>query len=326
MAMANFKIEYLSKSDLVKVRVGEVRLGEKMIFRDDSDSWKSATYHILGICEDIGPRLNGGFGGAQHAFGPFIQRFVHVQSNMFLEGGEIAVHGSIVWNGKEEFSSEFIDKLDDYIATWVKTVKEINGIPVVIGGGHNNAFGLIKGVSQKLGTGISVVNCDPHADTRALNGRHSGNPFSYAIAQNFLSHYTVLGLHESYNNAFILDFLSKHEVQHSFFEHWLDEPESFYSDIDATAKRHQHLGCGLELDMDAISGMPSSAFTPSGISMEKARYYIRKMARRVPIHYLHLPEAAPTSEVEMKIVGKSLVYLVLDFIKCQSNLRKEISS
>jgi len=308
------------------VRAGEVRLGEKMIFRDDSDTWKAANYHILGICEDIGPRLNGGFSGAQHAFGAFIQRFVHAQSNKFLKGSEIAIHGSIVWNENEELSSELIDKLDNYVAAWVKSVKEVNGIPVVIGGGHNNAFGLIKGVSESMRTGISVVNCDPHADTRALDGRHSGNPFSYAITQNFLSHYTVLGLHESYNNAFILDFLSEHEVQHSFFEHWLDEPESFYSDIDAAAKRHEHVGCGLELDLDAIAGMPSSAFTPSGISMEQARHYIRKMARRVPIHYLHLPEAAPISDVDMKIVGKGLVYLVLDFIKCQSNLRKELSS
>jgi formiminoglutamase len=324
--MSDFNLQFISRSDVVKLRGGEVRLGEKMIFRDESDSWKREGFHILGVCEDIGPRLNGGLGGAQNAFLPFIERLVSVQSNKFLDGGDIVIHGFLKWNEASVPSNVLIEELDDIVASWVRSVKENQGIPIVIGGGHNNAFGLIKGVSEFLGEGIAAVNCDPHADTRAIESRHSGNPFSFAIARNYLKNYTVLGLHESYNNTFILDYLAEHQIAHTFFEHWLDEPESFYSDIDATAKKHQHIGCGLELDMDAIAGMPSSAFTPSGLSMEQARFYIRKMASRVPIHYLHLPEAAPQSDMENKIVGKSLAYLVVDFIKCQSNLRKLISS
>jgi formiminoglutamase len=324
--MTNVSLQYLSKSDLLIARSGEVRLGEKMIFRNDSDLWKAATYHVLGVCEDFGPRLNGGFSGAKYAFDAFIQRFVNTQSNAFLDGNDIAVHGAVVCKEPKRLVPSRIDELDEFMTDWVKSVKDVGGIPVVIGGGHNNAYGLIKGVSEYVGKAIAVVNCDPHADTRAMDVRHSGNPFSYAIARNYLAQYTVLGLHESYNNAYILDFLKKNDVQHSFYENWIDEPERFFSDIDSAAKRHQHIGCGLELDMDSIAGMPSSAFTPSGITMEQARYYIRRIAQRVPIHYVHLPEAAPHSELDQKIVGKGLVYLVLDFIKCQSNLRKELSS
>ncbi len=312
--------QFLNATHYVKERAGEVRIGEEFTWRDNSDSWKSSKFHVLGVCEDIGPRLNGGFGGAHLAFQPFMERFTTVQSNRFLKGSDIAIHGIFTPVSDTPVHESSIHELDTKISAWVQDVLSVGGIPIVIGGGHNNAFGLIQGVSLFQKQAIDVVNCDPHADTRATNGRHSGNPFSYAVEMNLLSHYTVLGLHESYNNAFILDFLDKHQLSYSFYESWIDEPAHFYSDVDAAAKRHQHTGCGLELDMDAIAGMPSSAFTPSGITVEQARHYIRKMSSRAPIHYLHLPEAAPSTAHEQKIVGKTLVYLVTDFIKCQSNL------
>jgi formiminoglutamase len=113
-----------------------------------------------------------------------------------------------------------------------------------------------------------------------------------------------------------------------FFESWIDEPKQFNLDINRIIQQQQqqHLLTGLELDMDAIVGMPSSAFTPSGVTLEQARYYIRKMSSNLPIAYLHLPEAAPQNDHENKIVGKSLSYLVSDFIKCQSNFLKIILS
>jgi formiminoglutamase len=60
--------------------------------------------------------------------------------------------------------------------------------------------------------------------------------------------------------------------------------------------------------------MPSSAYTPSGFSVENARNYIRKLAHHKKCVYLHLPEGAPTNIQEEKIVGKTLAYLVWDFI------------
>ncbi len=303
-------------------REGEIRIGQRVRFRSEVDmksgetGWKEKKFHVLGVKEDLGQRLNGGKGGSYAAFDAFISRFLAVQSNQFLTGDSICVHGYIgLKEPLEALTNTCIDDLDYLLSSWVKEVVDCGGIPIVIGGGHNNAYPLIKGVSESRGLAISVVNMDPHADTRAMEGRHSGNPFTYAYEYGFLGHYSVLGLHESYNNQFILDHLKEMRAFFTFYESWLEKPFKFQADIDKVYDSHFQTVMGVELDMDSIAYMPSSAYTPSGITVDQARLYVRKMASLEKVCYLHLPEAAPKNEQEELIVGKALTYLVTDFVK-----------
>ncbi|HRP52692.1 MAG TPA: formimidoylglutamase [Fluviicola sp.] len=299
----------------ISKRDGEVRVGEKIKFRNETSAWKQEKYHLLGVCEDVGPRLNAGRGGATKGFEAFISRFLGMQVNRFFDPSSCCVHGVVKLKKDEPLSNVLIDDLDELLVSWCQEVVASNGIPIVIGGGHNNAYPLIKGCSLELQSKINVVNLDPHADTRKLEGRHSGNPFSYAFENKYLKQYAVLGLHESYNNEFILQKLEEMKAIATYFESWLGKPHQFQSDIDKVYDHFYHENTGIELDMDAIAGMPTSAFTPSGITVEQARIYIRKMATMKQVRYLHLPEAAPSSEQEELIVGKTLAYLVSDFIK-----------
>jgi hypothetical protein len=43
------------------------------------------------------------------------------------------------------------------------------------------------------------------------------------------------------------------------------------------------------------------------------------MALMSNVKYLHLPEAAPQTEQDFKIVGKTLAYLVWDFLSVRNN-------
>lgn len=298
------------------IRDGEVKIGEKCHYYSVSTSWVTCKFHILGIKEDIGPRLNLGRPGAANAFESFISRFLNIQSNQFLSGESICIHGALAPKTTSgQIHSGMIDDLDQLVSTWVEEVVRIGGIPIVIGGGHNNAFPLIKGVSNGLNEAIHVVNMDPHADTRKTGQRHSGNPFSSAYEQKYLKEYAVLGLHESYNNQYILDSLKEMKAFATFYESWLEKPFQFQADIDKVYDHFFQHSTGIELDMDSIAWMPSSAFTPSGISLDQARFYIRKMATLNHVCYLHLPEAAPVHPQEEIVVGKSLAYLVADFVK-----------
>lgn len=307
---------------LIDHRAGEVKLGEKMtLFSLDNENWKSCRFHILGIMESIGPRLNKGLSGAEKGFAPFLSRFVNVQSNDFLSGESVCFHGTFEpAEGIESISPEQIVVLDEMIRAWTLKVVETGGIPIIVGGGHNNALGLINGVSAHLGKAISVVNLDPHADVRATGERHSGNSFSTAFETGTMDAYYVLGLHQSYNNQFILDKLHEMNAWTSWFEDWIDDASQFQTDVIAVAQQVESEHFGLELDMDSIAFMPASAYTPSGVTVEQARYYVRHLARLKNVRYLHLPEAAPSSYKEDKMVGKTLTYLVADFIKCHSNV------
>lgn len=316
---ANLEFNLFSQKalfDLTSIRNGEVKLGEKLL-TPDAD-YSKAKYFIVGISEDIGPQSNGGFAGSTKAFSAFLKRFVNVQSNQFLTGENTLILGEI--SSKELFDSvengrKKVEELDFFvesiISPWIKKGLK----PIVIGGGHNNAFPIIKSISKSIDKAISVINLDPHADFRPLEGRHSGNPFSYAHSQGFLSKYAILGLHQSYNSQFILDQLTLNDFEFSFFDDYLTKEADFYSDLRHFFNSISVDEYGVELDLDSIAYMPSSAFSPSGISIEEARSYILQMGKSKKVQYLHLPEAAPKNENEEAIVGKTLAYLVADFIK-----------
>jgi formiminoglutamase len=301
----------------VSQREGEVKLGEKVSVYADLDSF-SGKYVVLGVKEDIGPRANLGLSGSDAGYACFLKRFLNMQSNSFLSGEEVLLLGEVVAN--VDFTSVDdlrlgVTELDDFLISILVPVYEKGLIPIVIGGGHNNAYPLIKACSMVQKKAIDVVNCDPHADFRALEGRHSGNSFSYAVKEGWLANYAVLGLHQQYNSQSMLDRLLENECRFTFFEAYLIGERDFLQDVDNQLLQVGDTVLGVELDMDAIIGMPSSAFTPSGFSLEDARRYVVKCAKSKKAAYLHLPEAAPKNEREEAIVGKALAYLVCDFVK-----------
>ncbi len=317
-------IKFDEQSILSKLskRDGETKLGEKIMF-DFSDS--SCKYVVLGISEDIGPQANFGFGGSDKAFSSFLPRFLNVQSNRFLSGQEICLYGEIKQTNPFYDIDEArtrIEVLDNFVQSIAEPIIAAGKILIVIGGGHNNAYPLIKSVFGVTNEAIDVFNLDPHSDCRALEGRHSGNPFSYAVANGYLKNYTVLGLHQQYNSESLLNYLDQHSFSYSFYEDYLDGTRDFKSNLQSICSQaDSDRSRGIELDMDSIVNMPSSAYTPSGFSVAEARIYMRTLAKLNNIAYIHLPEGAPRNENEEKIVGKTLVYLVVDFIKV-NNSRK----
>jgi formiminoglutamase len=301
----------------VSVREGEVKIGEKFSVFCDLDSFKGK-YVVLGVSEDVGPRANLGLSGSDAGYACFLKRFLNMQSNSFLSGEEVLLLGEVIVNAEITELDDLrngVAELDDLLVSLLVPIYKKGLIPILIGGGHNNAYPLIKACSMVQNKAMDVVNCDPHADFRALEGRHSGNSFSCAMEEGWLANYTVLGLHQQYNSQSMLDRMSDKECYVTFFEEYLTGQRDFMMDVDGVLRQVADVFLGVELDMDAIMGMPSSAFTPSGFTLEEARRYVIKCAKSKKAAYLHLPEAAPKNEREEAIVGKALAYLVSDFIK-----------
>lgn len=301
----------------VSLRDGEVKLGEKVAVYSDLENF-TGKYVVLGVKEDVGPRANLGFSGSDAGYACFLKRFLNMQSNSFLSGEEVLLMGEVRVNLViDELGAlrKGVEELDDLLVSLLVPIYERGLVPILVGGGHNNAYSLIKACSLVQGAAINVVNCDPHADFRALEGRHSGNSFSYAKKEGWLANYAVLGLHQQYNSQSMLERLAEKECYVTFFEEYLTGERDFIVDIEDVLRQISDVSLGVELDMDAIIGMPSSAFTPSGFTLEEVRRYVIKCAKSKKAAYLHLPEAAPKNEREEAIVGKALAYLVSDFVK-----------
>ncbi len=316
MKTENFEFISFSREDLLKltsVREGEKKLGECVAAGFSPE----AKYVLIGVQEDIGPQANGGNAGAKNAFPAALSRFLNMQSNRRYTGENLTCAGYV--RQLTEFSTiengrRLVEELDELLIGILTPVFKNGQVPVLVGGGHNNAYPLIAAFNKAHNRPLEVVNCDPHADCRRLEGRHSGNPFSYARERGYLEFYTVLGLHGAYNGENMLNYLNEQGFYYSYFEEYMKMPSKMVSDLQTIIIRSEDY-LGVELDLDAIKGMPSSAYTPSGIEVEHARLYIMKLASsRRKIAYLHLPEGAPANAHEEKIVGKTIAYLLHDFL------------
>jgi formiminoglutamase len=330
---------------LVKIRRFETKLGERIQVLNDPttivDSLKSLTarYVIIGIPEDIGIQANFGTAGASTAWISFLQSFLNIQSNDFFEGSEVAVIGHFDFGDiqfvidknahteeeKIEAYRHAVNAIDDEVEGLVKQITAYNKIPIVIGGGHNNAYPIIKGSAkgllqaQKINLAqINCINLDAHTDYRPQEGRHSGNAFRYAEEDNFLQKYCIVGIHENYlpqnvwvdivNNPFI-DCITYEDI-------FIHEKRSFRQAVSHAIEFTEDNYAGIELDLDSVENVLSSACSPSGVSILNARQYINLCAAHVKAAYLHICEGATrlNNGKTDDSTGKLVSYLVSDFI------------
>ncbi|MBQ0117068.1 MAG: formimidoylglutamase, partial [Flavobacterium sp.] len=320
----------------------EIKLGERIALPYENQEIEEfiknseATYFIFGIAEDFGVQANFGRPGTKSAWNAGIKNILNLQNNAFLKGKSIAILGHFEFDAfSEEFQRlnlllsehrkniyKFIEQIDKEVSHLVNLICKHNKIPIVIGGGHNNAYGNIKGLALAAGKAVNAVNFDAHTDFRPLEGRHSGNGFSYAYDEGFLKKYHIFGMHENYISKMVYKDIEKvaTDITYTTYEDIAIRQEVSFK--QAVQNALDHVGedlFGVELDLDAIPFVQSSALTPSGFSAEKGRQFVHAMASHRNAAYLHVCEGAPAldSENNENLVGKLIAYLVSDFIKAK---------
>jgi formiminoglutamase len=320
--MDDFKI--YSQSDVISFvnkRDGEVKLGEKVLTVSSLGNISNSTakFVLLGIPEDIGIRANFGIGGAKTAWQSTLKSFLNIQNNSFLQGEEILVLGHFEIEEPQDQNINALRKkvseIDELVYPIIEKVVSIGKIPIVIGGGHNNAYPIIKGTSIALQQKINVINIDAHADLRNIEeGRHSGNGFSKALANDFLNHYRIFGLHQNYTNKDLPNLMLKQNVKAFYFEDLLLSKQSINENYTAFTKDLTK-PLGLEIDLDSIVNVLSSAITTSGFAVNDVRKIL--LGNDKVLSYLHICEGATklNDDREDLTTGKTIAYLIGDFIK-----------
>jgi formiminoglutamase len=216
--------------------------------------------------------------------------------------------------------SQLVEKIDKEVSHIIFTVIKAGKTPIIIGGGHNNAYGNIKGSALAKGKPINAINFDAHSDFRILEGRHSGNGFSYAYEEGFLKKYFIFGLHENYTSKSVLDIIKKLEdrVRYNTYDSInIREEKDFNNEMIAALEFIKTDSFGIEIDLDAIPNIASSAMTISGFSIEQLRQFISYFGQHKNAAYLHICEGAPDldSSPNNHLIGKLIGYLITDFIK-----------
>jgi len=337
---------------LTHLRKYETKLGEIVLCNGSLDFEKAisetkAKYILFGIPEDIGVKANLGKGGANTCWFPFLESFLNIQSNDFLSGENIFVAGHFDFTDAQKLINvnaatdeekvtayrSFVNKIDDAVEEIIKIITQYHKIPLIIGGGHNNAYPAIKGAAKGLYKAelvqlaqINCINLDAHTDYRPSEGRHSGNAFRYADEDGYLNKYCIIGIHENYlqqnvwidivNNPF-MDCITYEDI-------FIHEKKNFIQAVAHATGFTEDNYTGIELDLDSIENTLSSAMTPNGISSLHARQYMNFVATDSKVAYVHICEGATRLDTgeDSSTTGKLISYLISDFVKANMAIKK----
>lgn len=321
---------------LLNKRKGESKFGEHIqILTTISNIYEQlinldVTHVIIGLPEDVGVYANYGKTGTSKAWGATLKVLLNIQSNEFIKANKILILGHLDFTEElikvSELDSskkksiakarKIVSSIDKHVTYIIQLIVSAGKKPIIIGGGHNNAYGNIKGASLALKKPINVINFDAHSDFRPEEGRHSGNGFSYAYAEGFLNSYFIFGLQRNYTSDQLFKSLKKFKlIKYNVFEDLAVAKElKFKEELERALNHVADRPFGVEVDCDAIENIPSSAMTPSGFSVNKARSFVSYFGKYENACYLHICEAAPTKKTETQ-VGKLIAYLIADFIE-----------
>ncbi|MBT8394622.1 MAG: arginase family protein [Bacteroidia bacterium] len=327
-------------NSLLNLRSGESKFGEHVqILTNVFNIYEQlknldVKYVIFGIPEDIGVFANHGKSGAYKGWEATINILLNTQTNCFNDANQALILGHLDFTNEMETCSKLdqskksdrkaarnlVSKIDIHVTDLVYQIVKAGKIPIIIGGGQNNAYGNIKGTSLVKNSAINVVNLDAHADFRREEGRHSGNGFSYAFAEGFLKNYFVFGLHENYTSETIFKTVKKiKSVQYNTFEGLKVRKETkFRAELQRALDHVSNNSFGIEIDCDAIENIPSSAQTPSGFSVNNAREFVNFFGQNKNASYLHISEASPKKK-QVDQVGKFISFLITDFMRANAS-------
>jgi formiminoglutamase len=296
---------------------------DKIEICTDFNRWDdiSADYVVLGIPEDIGVRANMGRGGTACAWKDFLHTFLRVPHTFNNDATRFCLLGEVLTADLMKASqhldanihadriqlSDMVMVLDQRVSEVIHAIKETGKTPIIIGGGHNNCYPILRAFGYSRP--IDCINVDAHTDLRVTKGRHSGNGFSHAIAQGFLGNYFMIGIQENYLNNAMMEIIEAHDsVNYTALTHGVERLQ-----IQVEQALHQVDGSryGLEIDLDVVAHFPSSAQSPVGLSLDELAFILKSLLEQsseIP-KYFHFCEAAPDYGYKHQ-VGKALTHLV----------------
>ncbi|MBF6287830.1 formimidoylglutamase [Nocardia cyriacigeorgica] len=163
---------------------------------------------FVGFASDEGVRRNKGRVGA--AAGPDALR--QALSPMALpaphrafDAGTVTVSGERLEEGQRALGAE------------VSTLLDAGHFPIVLGGGHEIAYGTYLGVAGSApgrAARIGILNLDAHFDLRGDPVPSSGTPFRQILQADGSVRYAVLGISQPSNTAALFDTAAKYDVRY----------------------------------------------------------------------------------------------------------------
>ena len=188
-------------------------LHEKVVLSPISSLQKTQekTIALLGYACDEGVERNQGRIGAKEA-PTAIRKALAKMPNHLPKEQELIDIGDILCEDKDMEASQ------ELVAKTVSQLLNKNTFPILLGGGHDIAYGHFNGIKNHVASKskkhkIGIINFDAHFDLRSnKTGNNSGTPFYQIAQENDDFNYLCLGIREDANNKELFETAKKYHV------------------------------------------------------------------------------------------------------------------
>lgn len=287
-----------------------------------SENWKSLSSKkpkviILGFCSDEGVERNQGRVGAKDGAYHLRNKFGKLPLHFSAQPFNIVDGGNIICDGDLEASQAALGYL-------IAEIRHQGILPIVLGGGHETAWGHYLGLHNSGGQNFGIINFDAHLDMRPLGQppkvSTSGTSFLQIAEMRKKAqlpfHYACLGLQMTGNTDALFQTMTAWGVKPVFAKDWFAEPERVKEVIQYYVQNFEALYVSICLDVFAESVAPGvSAPSALGLFPYHVIFPLQKLAESGKIIGLDIVELAPNLDQNDKTarLGASLL---AEFLYC----------
>ncbi len=217
-----------------------------------------------------------------------------------------------------------LETSQDYLTECTAKILELNSIPILLGGGHDIAYGHFNGIkkyliSKKKRPSIGIINFDAHFDLRnSENSANSGTPFFQIANENEPFHYLCLGLRKDANDQELFKRAQQLEVKYlereTFRMQFVDEINKW---ITAFSKGVDYLYVTIDLDGFSSAFAPGvSAPSPMGFSADIVLESLKTIKGTGKLISIDIAEMNPKFDIDgqtAKLAASLIHYTIHNF-------------
>lgn len=308
---ANYSGRSGTGSDYIHEQIQLVDLNE------DFPKLQEKSVGILGYACDEGVRRNqgrvGAVGGPDAIRSQFAKLPIHSRKKSILDTGTIRCVDTDL-EGAQQLTAEKVHQLLKH-----------NVFPILLGGGHDMAWGHFMGIHSFLGQSeqIGIINFDAHLDLRKPEPQgNSGTPFLQIArhlqeaGQNF--HYFCLGARKDANSQVLLQTAEELSVDIVFREHFQqDRFQQLWEKLDGFLNKVDRVYVTIDLDGFSSAYAPGvSAPSPMGFDTDIVIASIEKIFESKKVISLDMAEMNPKYDQDNQTakLAAGLMHQILDWI------------
>jgi formiminoglutamase len=219
-----------------------------------------------------------------------------------------------------------LERAQDELAASVSRIYSLGLFPIILGGGHEIAFGHYKGIIESLlypagEKSIGIINFDAHFDLRPFqSGGSSGSPFlqiaDYCREKSLGFSYFCLGLQTYGNTRSLFKTADVLGVEYILAKE-IDEKKlsPIYRKLKKYIKRHRHIYLSICVDVFSSAFAPGvSAPQPFGLHPEVVLKLVKYVIQSGKVVSVDIAEVSPRFDEDNQTakLAAIIIYAVIN--------------